>query len=200
MNTTQEGLIKYAPDASHNEAGHHAVHQHAERQIDYPMRPQRPTREQLSHIQGWGADLDRKDRPAVPMERMPARFINPQPGQPEQQVETAEVLVSPERPGITPVFSTMQPPSGLSGVLRRLAFKSTENDIRHWLLLLLADRVNMVEGIGQDLAHGKVPNILGEMGIKAELKHNPAGLAKKALIATAVVGGACYLMQRRRER
>jgi hypothetical protein len=200
MNKTQDGLIEYQPAAPGGDAGHHPVHEHAQRQIDYPMRPQRPTREQLSHIQGWGADLDRKDRPGVPMERMPARFINPQPGQPEQQVETVEVLVSPERPGITPVFSSNQPPSGLSGMIRRLAFKTTENDIRHWLLLLVADRVNMVEGIGQDLARGKIPNVLGEMGIKAELKHNPAGLAKKALIATAVVGGACYLMQRRRAR
>ena len=82
------------------------IAQHADRQIDHDMRPHRPTRDQLTHIQGWGADLDRKDRPGVPMERMPARFINPQPGQPEQQVETAEVLVSLERPGITPVFST----------------------------------------------------------------------------------------------
>ena len=72
--------------------------------------------------------------------------------------------------------------------------------MRHWLLLLLADRVNMVEGIGDDLARGKVPNILAEMGIKAELKHNPAGLAKKVAIGAAVVGAACYLMKRRDRR
>jgi hypothetical protein len=134
------------------------------------------------------------------MERMPARFINPQPGQPEQQVETVEVLVSNERPGITPVFSTKQPPSGLSGMIRRLAFKMTENDVRHWLLLLAADRVNMVEGIGQDLLHGKVPNVLAEMGIKAELQHNKAGLVKKVVVASAVAGGVWYLLQRRRDR
>lgn len=170
------------------------------RQIDHPITPRRPTRAQLTHIQGWGADLDRKDRPGVPMERTPPRFIDPQPGQPEQQAETVEVLVSPERPGITPVFGTAQPPSGLSGMIRRAAFKTTENDIRHWLLLLLADRVNMVEGIGQDLARGKVPNVFAEMGIKSEFKHNPAGLARKALVTTAVVGGIWYLMARRRER
>jgi hypothetical protein len=196
MDTKEDGLIAYTP-IQEQEHGH--VHPH-ERQLDHKMRPTRPTRESLAHIEGWGADLDRKDRPAVPMERMPARFINPQPGQPVQQEETVEILVSPERPGITPLFSTKQPPSGLSGMIRRLAFKTTENDIRHWLLLLVADRVNMVEGIAQDLAGGKVPNVLGEMGIKAELKHNPAGLAKKALITGAVVGGVWYLMQRRRDR
>ena len=196
MNNPQDGLITYAP-IDEERRGH--VHQH-ERQIDHDLRPTRPTRESLAHIQGWGADLDRKDRPAVPMERTPARFINPQPGQPEQQVETVEVLVSNERPGITPVFSSKQPPSGLSGLIRRLAFKLTENDVRHWLLLLAADRVNMVEGIGQDLLSGKVPNVLAEMGIKAEFQHNKVGLAKKAVVATAVAGGIWYLLQRRRDR
>jgi hypothetical protein len=85
-------------------------------------------------------------------------------------------------------------------MIRRLAFKMTENDVRHWLLLLAADRVNMVEGIGQDLLSGKVPNVLAEMGIKAEFQHNKAGLAKKVVVASAVAGGVWYLLQRRRGR
>ncbi|QOY96111.1 hypothetical protein IM543_09920 [Massilia sp. UMI-21] len=185
-------------DTAHHHHGHD--HQHGHLQM-HPsqghLEPRRPSREALSHIQGWGADLDRKNRPAVPMERTPPRFIDAKPGDPPQQPETVEVLVSPERPGITPIFGTAQPPSGLSGMIRRLAFKSTENDLRHWMLLLLADRINVVEGIAEDLARGHVPNILGEMGIKAEMKHNPAGLAKKVAITAAVVGTAVYLMKRR---
>ena len=196
MNKSQDGLITYAP-VEEERRGH--VHQH-ERQIDHDLRPTRPTRASLAHIVGWGADVDRKDRPAVPMERTPARFINPQPGQPEQQEETVEVLVSNERPGITPVFSSKLPPSGLSGMIRRLAFKLTENDVRHWLLLLAADRVNMVEGIGEDLMRGKVPNVLAEMGIKAEFQHNKAGLAKKVAIGAVLAGGAWYLLKQRRNR
>ena len=161
------------------------------------IAPRRPSRDELQHINGWGADLDRKDRPGVPMERTPPRFINQPDGDPQQQQEKVEVLVSSERPGITQVFGTVQPPSGLSGMIRRAAFKASENDLRHWLLLLLADRVNAVEGIADDLARGHIPNVLGEMGIKAELKHNPAGLAKKVAIAAAVVGTAVYLMKRR---
>jgi hypothetical protein len=164
------------------------------------MVPRRPTREQLTHIQGWGADLDRKNRPGVPMERTPPRFIHAHEGPIEQQREDVEVLVSTERPGITPLFGTAQPPKGLSGMIRRAAFKLSENDIRHWLMLLVADRVNMVEGIGEDLARGHIPNVFAEMGIKAELKHNPAGLVKKAAITTAVVGGLWYLMSRRSRR
>ncbi|NNG23464.1 hypothetical protein [Telluria aromaticivorans] len=161
------------------------------------IAPRRPSRDELQHINGWGADLDRKDRPGVPMERTPPRFINQPKGDPQQQQEKVEVLVSSERPGITQLFGTVQPPSGLSGMLRRAAFKASENDLRHWLLLLLADRVNVVEGLAEDLARGHIPNVLGEMGIKAEMKHNPAGLAKKVAIAAAVVGTAVYLMNRR---
>jgi hypothetical protein len=161
------------------------------------IAPRRPTRDQLQHIQGWGADLDRKDRPGVPMERTPPRFINAPEHDPVPQEPKVEVLVSTERPGLTPLFGTVQPPSGLSGMIRRGAFKLSENDVRHWLLLILADRVNMVEGIGQDLAQGRIPNVLAEMGIKAELKHNPAGLAKKVAIGAAVIGAAVYLMKRR---
>ena len=163
-----------------------------------PIAPRRPTREQLQHIQGWGADLDRKNRPGVPMERTPPRYITSPDGDPAPQEQHVEVLVSTERPGRTPLFGSVQPPSGLSGAIRRSAFKHTENDLRHWLLLLVADRVNMVEGIGQDLAQGRVPNVLAEMGIKAEFRHNPAGLAKKVAIGAAVVGAAYLLMQRRK--
>ncbi len=160
--------------------------------------PTRRSRAELEAIQGWGADLDRKDRPGVPMERTPPRFLEGKHwDQPEQQKQDIEVFVSPERPGLTPVFGTSAPPTGLSGLIRRAAYKMTENDIRHWLLLLLADRVNMVEGIGQDLRHGHIPNVLAEMGIKAEWRHNKAGLVRKAAIATAIVGVGYYLLQRR---
>jgi len=191
-------VTEHKHDHDHDHHGHDHGHGHIQRHPGQGhLAPRRPSREELQHINGWGADLDRKNRPAVPMERTPPRFIHQPEGELPQQPERVEVLVSPERPGITPIFGTGQPPSGLSGMIRRLAFKSTENDIRHWLLLLLADRVNMVEGIADDLARGHVPNILGEMGIKAEIKHNPQGLAKKALVATAVVGGVWYLLNRR---
>ena len=97
-------------------------------------------------IEGWGADLDPQNRPAVPRERMPARLDVPW-DQPEQQTVNVEILHSTERPGITPVFGTACPPSGLSGALRRRAFQHSENDLRHWLMLMAADRVNVVEGL-----------------------------------------------------
>lgn len=45
----------------------------------------------------------------------------------------------------TPVFGTALPPRGLSGALRTRAYAIPEHRARHWLLLLVADRVDVVE-------------------------------------------------------
>jgi hypothetical protein len=162
--------------------------------------PEAQRKEPPPGIEGWGADLDPANRPAVPMERTPPRLDNVHWDAPEPQEQRVKVFHSTERPGITPVFGTSVPPSGVSGMIRGAAFRYSENDLRHWLMLLFADRVNVVEGILDDLAHGHVPNILGEMGIRAEWKYNRAGLVRKALIASALVGVTVYLMRRRRGR
>jgi hypothetical protein len=151
-------------------------------------------------IVGWGADLDPKMRPAVPMERTPPRFINVHWDDLDHQPPSVKVFHSTERPGLTPVYGTAQPPSGVSGMIRAGAFHYSENDLRHWLMLLFADRVNMVEGIIEDLAHGHVPNFFSEMGGPAEWKHNRSGFIRKAFIAGAVVGTLVYLNGRRRRR
>jgi hypothetical protein len=152
-----------------------------------------------SHIQGWGADLDPKNRPAYPKERIPARLGGVHWDVPEQQVQKVEILHSNERPNITPVFGTSTPPSGLSGTIRQVAFKFSENDIRHWLLLLFADRVNVCEGLIDDLKKGKVSNIYKEMGWPAEFKYNRTAAVRKVAIGTAVLGMAIY-MKRKKHR
>ncbi|HEY0823974.1 MAG TPA: hypothetical protein VGD76_09330 [Ramlibacter sp.] len=162
--------------------------------------PQDRQKQPPSGIQGWGADLDPAARPAVPMERTPPRFIRPHYDEPEHQPHTVEVLHSTERPGLTPVFGTSTPPSGVSGLIRRGAYRFSENDLRHWLMLLFADRVNVVEGIIDDLAHGHVPNLFTEMGGPAEWKYNRNGFLRKAFIAGAVVGVLLYMNERRRRR
>ena len=183
----------------------HHQHEHGrqpfggEQAHGFAMQP-RKTAQDLSHIEGWGADLDTANRPGYPMERTPPRLDNVHWDQPEQQAIDMKVYHSTERPGMTPVFGTSAPPKGLSGKLRDIAYKLSENDIRHWLLLLFADRVNVVEGIGEDLMHGHVPNVFSEMGIKAEWQHNRAGLVRKAVIASAVVGIGYYLMKNRERR
>jgi hypothetical protein len=103
------------------------------------------TRIDPRHVPGWGADLDPAQRPAVPMERTPPRLDGLHWGVPPQQPATVEVLHSIERPGITPVFGSSVPPRGLSGWLRRRAFRRSESDVRHWMTLLLADRIGVIE-------------------------------------------------------
>jgi hypothetical protein len=176
-----------------DQAGDRAVH--AEK-----TSPEAQRRKPPAGIQGWGADLDPAMRPAVPKERTPPRLDNVHWDAPAQQARTVEVLHSTERPGITPVFGTSAPPSGVSGMIRRSAFRYSENDLRHWLMLLFADRVNVVEGIIDDLAHGHVPNIFAEMGGPAEWKYNRAGFVRKAVVATVVVGLIAVYVQRRRRR
>lgn len=153
-----------------------------------------------SNIQGWGADLDHKNRPAYPMERTPPRLDGVHWTQPEDQPIDMKIYHSVERPGVTPVFGTSAPPSGLSGRVRDVAYKLSENDIRHWLLLMFADRVNMVEGIGSDLLQGRLPNIFAEMGGPAEWKHNRTGLITKMAIGSAAIGLTYLMLRNRRDR
>jgi hypothetical protein len=161
--------------------------------------PEQHQKKPPAGIQGWGVDLDPQVRPAYPMERTPPRFINKHWDELEHQPRSVKVFHSTERPGLTPVFGTAQPPSGVSGKLRDFAFGYSENDLRHWLMLLFADRVNMVEGILDDLAHGHVPNFFKEMGGPAEWKYNRAGFYKKAAIAGGVVA-LLLMMNARRSR
>lgn len=149
-------------------------------------------------IPGWGTDLDHQNRPAYPKERTPPRLEGLHWDRPEDQRVRETIFHSTERPGLTPIFGTSAPPSGLSGRIRAWAYQLSENDVRHWLLLLFADRINILEGLLQDLARGHVPNIFSEMGIKAEWKYNRAGLVKKALIASTLAAGAYHLRRSRR--
>jgi hypothetical protein len=141
------------------------------------------TPEKLKHIKGWGIDIDPKNDPTYPIKH---RNDGEQEGyswdRPTQQPVNIEVLHSIERPNISAVYGTSVPPSGLSGTLRRFAFQYSENRYRHWLPLLLADRVNMIEGVVDDIKRGHFPNIFVEKGYKAEWKHNPTGLVTKLAV------------------
>lgn len=113
-----------------------------------------------TNIQGWGADLDPQNRPAYPKERTPPRLENVHWKYPQQQPVRVPVFHSIERPAITPVFGSAVPPSGVSGAIRRFAYKLSENDVRHWLILLFADRVNAIEGLVDDARRGRGAKVI----------------------------------------
>lgn len=131
----------------------------------------RPTEVLRKEIVGWGVDLDPKDRPAVPKEK-----LNLETGAhwkfPERQVANYEREMSPEHKFLTPVFGTSCPPTGLSGAIRRFAFRYSEGQSAHWLLLMLADRVDVVESNVKDALRGRPDNVFAEMGLSAEVKRH----------------------------
>jgi hypothetical protein len=91
---------------------------------------------------------------------------------PPLQSPAVEVLHSTERPGLSAVFGTSVPPSGLSGALRRIAFRKSEGKWSHWLLLMAADRLNVIEGLLYDLARGRLPNLVVERGFRADWRYS----------------------------
>ena len=157
--------------------------------------------EEHAHIKGWGIDADHENEPTYPMKKYTGddhRRLNYE--RPEQQSLNMEILHSNERPGVTAVFGTSSPPSGISGMMRRFAFRFSEGSWGHWLPLILADRVNMIEGIVDDVKNGHVPNIMAERGWNAELKYNRAGLVRKALIVSAITGTLLAIMNYKSRR
>jgi len=118
---------------------------------------------------------------------------------PPQQPITVEVLHSNERPNVSAVFGTPQPPSGLSGVIRRKAFKFSESEYGHWLNLLFADRVNVVEGIIDDIRHGHIPNIFAERGMKADWKYNRKEVIRNVAIAAVVTTVFVTLLSKKKK-
>jgi hypothetical protein len=148
-------------------------------------------------LPGWGIDADPKNDPTYPMrERMNVSQDPDSKHRPALQPVDIELLKTIERPNISAVFGEASPPSGLSGMIRRFAFKYSESHYGHWLPLLLADRVNVVEGVLDDLVHGHVPNIFAEKGYKAEWQHNrTAFIAKMATIAVVTTGAILLLTQ-----
>jgi hypothetical protein len=147
-----------------------------------------------STIRGWGVDADPRNDPTYPIRD---RTQDDSPGmnwtRPPVQEPDVEILQSIEHLRQPAVVGTSTPPSGLSGMIRRLAFRWSESNWLHWLLLMGADRINVVEGVAQDLSRGKVPNIPAEMGIRSEWQHNKKGLATKVAVVT-VAGLALYAL------
>lgn len=162
-------------------------------------------------VAGWGVDLDPLDRPAVPKEQLQldngAHWTFP-----ERQVAHYERELSPEHKFLTPVFGTSCPPRGVSGAIRRYAYRYSEGRTIHWLLLVFADRVDVVESSVGALLRGKPDNLLAERGLgaelkyhgirsrfgrhRADLKHQPVDILLSAGVGLLVVSGAYALARK----
>lgn len=157
--------------------------------------------EKYKNIKGWGVDADPENEPTYPIKKYNGDDHKRLDWErPALQSETVEILKSVEHPRMPAVFGTTFPPSGLSGALRRYAFKYDESEYGHWLNLLLADRINVVEGVIDDIRHGHFPNIFSEKGMKADWKYNRQELVTKVVIATAVVTAVCLLSSQKKKK
>jgi hypothetical protein len=152
-----------------------------------------------SQIKGWGVDVNPRNDPTYPMKnRNDDEHAGYSWERPPQQPITTEILHSIERPNITAVFGTSTPPSGLSGSIRRFAFRYSESSYGHWLPLMLADRVSVVEGVLGDLKHGRVPNVFAELGWKAEWKYNRTSLVRRILVRVVLITATVAYFRSRR--
>ena len=91
------------------------------------------------------ADADPTSRPGVPMYKpagTSSEIVRPPI---EQQQTDVTILVGVDVGKLTPVFGTAQPPRGLSGLMRRAAYKVPEHKAGRWMTLLMADRVDVWE-------------------------------------------------------
>jgi len=169
----------------------------------------RPVEELRRAIPGWGVDLDPRDRPSVPKEKYEETGAHWE--FPERQPERSPREKSTEHRFVTPVFGTAQPLRGISGAIRRYAYTFSEGRTAHWLLLMIGDRVDVLEGRIEALRKGQPDNPITETGVlaefqrsafrtrfgqhRADLKHQPLDLLLWAAPYLAIAGGIYMLAQ-----
>ena len=132
---------------------------------------QNPSSDDLrARIPGWGVDLDPADRPSFPQELRERPDTGAHWDFPDRQVEVVPRERSIEHKMLTPVFGTSAPLAGVSGVIRRLAYRRySEGRAAHWLLLLGADRVDAFGSQARSLLTRHPDNLITETGIASEL-------------------------------
>jgi hypothetical protein len=141
------------------------------------------TKIDVDQVLGAGIDLPRSRRPGSPMEAALRDAAGAHWEAVARQAVTGEVLKRSDLREPTPVFGSAQPPRGLSGSLRRLAYMVPEHKPRHWALLFLADRVDVVES-----------------AVDEALRRRPAAAAAAGVALVAGVAVVLWLGPRRRRR
>ncbi len=126
-----------------------------------------------ARIPGWGVDLDPRDRPSVPKLQFQEDLSGAHWEFPERQPEKWPRERSIEHKFLTPVFGTAQPPAGLSGIIRRFSYaRYSEARVGHWLLLILADRVDAWEHHLKSFVTLRPDNPITETGVRTEFTHH----------------------------
>lgn len=137
-------------------------------------------------VKGWGVDLI--NRPMYPM-KLPSDVMTARGEVQAWQVPHEKIHNSIEHPNITPVFGTSCPPAGLSGKMRDYAYRYSEGTNRHWMTLIFADRLNMLESLVTGILTGKPDNWPAEKAWGTRLRAvDPARRVRFMAVGAAVVG------------
>jgi hypothetical protein len=88
---------------------------------------------------------------------------------PAQQTVGRPAVTSRYRP-LTPVFATVAPPRGLSGLVRRIAYRTPDYRARRYALLLIADRIDVFEHRGLRIGVAALALAVGIVGLRALTK------------------------------
>jgi hypothetical protein len=148
-----------------------------------------------SSVPGWGVDADPKNDPTYPIKkRNNGEHAGYTWDRPTQQAATVEVLHSNERPNLSAVFGTSTPPAGASGAIRRYAFKYSESSYGHWLPLMAADRVGVVEGLVEDLFRGQIFIVFTDRGWRADWRHNRPSLIGRIALRVGLIAAITALV------
>jgi hypothetical protein len=140
---------------------------------------------------GWDSDPAR--RPGVPMRAEPSRDATASAGGLEDQPgwERREHRSLLDRP--TPVFGTAQPLHGVSGAIRRAAYRVPEHHPRHWMLLMAGDRVDVLEDRLGRLAVAPL-SAVGAHALAHRVRSSPIPYA----LGTLLVGALAFTATRAR--
>ncbi|WP_159619361.1 hypothetical protein [Arthrobacter zhaoguopingii] len=144
-----------------------------------PYTAKKPTRARSSEelraaIPGWGADLDPKDRPSVPKEQFDPTLNGARWEFPERQEEKWPRERSIEHKFLTPVFGTSVRPKGLSGMMRKYAYRTfSEGRAAHWVILLASDRVDAWESHLASFGTLRPDNPITQTGVLSEFSRHP---------------------------
>jgi hypothetical protein len=93
--------------------------------------------------------------------------------------------MSNEHPGLTPVFGDTVPSKGMARLIRDYAYQYGEATSRHWMLLMMANRVDVLETMIADALRGRPDHYIKEKGWSAKMKYDED--AKRSVIVAGVV-------------
>lgn len=140
-----------------------------------PQKPPLPESidELRARIPGWGADLDPHDRPSVPRLQFDPNLTGAHWEFPERQPEKWPRERSIEHEFLPPVFGTSCPPHGVSGAVRKFAYRRySEGRAAHWLLLIAADRIDSTGSTLRSFVTARPDNPVTETGVLSEFSHH----------------------------